>query len=350
MNFYQAPIARFIRLVARDTASVAVPVVPGTGVYPASTGQALGRNVTVFFETPGWPTASHKVEVKGQTTGTPNNLVAAPNVCLSDADSYIFLRGNSVYANNATASLGIHVVYSATLENVQPSTTRAASSNNYWVRPGDTFTFTNPVQAASVGSNIGDAAGFTSVAVVTSVRQKGGPDRLVIEFSVPIVTTAVLGYRTGTSGNWPAYDLVFFAGASPGAATNPVGLSFNRLQVQVSSASNWTAALSAAVNLSYPTANPAGLFVPDPSGSDPKPAGLINPSSTLITSSAALAANGRQMYVQLDGGTPATRYNCNYTFEHRPDFNQGSAPYRCISFTAAGSSDWSIEVLVHPLH
>jgi len=42
MNFYQAPIARFIRLVTRDTASVAVPVVPNTGVYPVTTSPALG--------------------------------------------------------------------------------------------------------------------------------------------------------------------------------------------------------------------------------------------------------------------------------------------------------------------
>jgi hypothetical protein len=72
----------------------------------------------------------------------------------------------------------------------------------------------------------------------------------------------------------------------------------------------------------------------------------------LVCNAASLAANGRQMYIQLDGTAP-TRYNFSYLFEHRPDFNQGSVPYRCISFSqsAAGTpTTWAIEVLVHPLH
>lgn len=357
MNFYQAPIARFIYTAVRNTDTVARPVVPDTGVYndtALGTHQALGRNVTVFFETPGWPTASHKIEVRGQVAGTTvtnGNLVAAPNVCLSDADSYIFLRGNSVFANNATPANGIHVVYSATLDNVQlaSGSSRASDGNNYWVRPGDTFTFTNPVQAATVGSNIGDDGnGRNQVATVTSVRQKGGPDRLVIEFSVPIVTTAVAGYRTGAEA-WALRDLVFFQGATPGAAVNPVGLSFNRPTVRASSSGGgWSGVLSGVVNLTYPTANPVAVYVPGPGVTAPAAGGLINSSNMLIASAASLAATGRQMFVQLDGGTAPTRYNCNYTFEHRPDFSQGSVPYRCISFAA--SANWAIELLVHPLH
>jgi hypothetical protein len=353
MNFYQAPIARTFVLTAKDAASTEAPLAAVGGVWPTA-GKANGRAVTVFFETPGWPTASHKIAVRVQGNGAGNNgsFAAAPNVCLSDADEYLFLRGNSVYANNGTVANGTHVVYSATLEGIQPSATRAASSNNYWVRPGDTFTFTNPVQAATVGSNLGnDGAGRNQIATVTSVRQKGGPDRLVIEFSVPIVTTAVLGYRAGVTANtWPLRDLVFFQGATVGAAVNPVGLAFNRLTVQVSSSSNWSGALSGAVNLTYPSANPAGLYVPDPAASAPAAAGLINPSNMTIMSAATLTTAGTALTYDLMGNLPSVdRYSNAATFEHRPDFNQGSAPYRSISFSASAGT-WVVEVLVHPLH
>ena len=63
MNFYQAPIARTFLLTTRDATTTAAPMVPVNGVYPV-TGKAQGRSITVFFETPGWPTASHKVEVR----------------------------------------------------------------------------------------------------------------------------------------------------------------------------------------------------------------------------------------------------------------------------------------------
>jgi hypothetical protein len=316
-----------------------------------------GNAVTVFFDTPGWPTASYKIEVRGRSVSDTTNahIAAAPNVCLSDAKSYLFLRGNSVYANNATPANGIQVVYSATLDNVRlaAGSTRTSASNNYWVRPGDTFTFTSP--SGTNNSNIGAAPGFSQVAVVTSVRQKGGPDRLVVEFSVPIVTTAVQGYRPDTAaGEWPRHDLVFFAGANPGAANSTgVGLSFNRLSVQVSSAAGWSGTLSAAANLSYPLANSPALFVPAPGDASPAAAGLINPEKMLISSAEYIKVNGRQMYTEPDvgGGGPSVNYDrawCKHTFEHAADFNQGTAPYRCISLVV--DADWDVEVLVHPLH
>jgi hypothetical protein len=358
MNFYQAPIARTFLLTAKDATSTEAPLVAVGGVWPTA-GKANGRAVTVFFETPGWPTASHKIEVRVQGNGAGNNgsFAAAPNVCLSDADEYLFLRGNSVFVNNATVASGTHVVYSATLDGIQPSATRASSSNNYWVRPGDTFTFTNPVQAATVGSNIGTAPSG-STAVVTSVRQKGGPDRLVIEFSVPISTadigTGAARYRNdiSTRNTWPLRDLVFFGGSTtPGVSSvNPVGLAFNRLTVQVSSSGNWSGALSGAVNLTYPSANPAGMYVPDPAASVPAAAGLVNPSNMAIMSAAALTSAGRTLTYDIMGNLPSVdRYSNAATFEHRPDFNQGSAPYRSISFSASAGT-WAVEVLVHPLH
>jgi hypothetical protein len=314
---------------------------------------ASGRNVTLFFETPGWPTGSHKIEVRGSATGGSGNghtasLVAAPNVCLSDADSYLFLRGGSVYANNGAASNGIHVVYSATLSNIAlpAGSTRESSTNFYWIRPGDTFDFTNPY-TGTAGTNIG-TDGTRTKATVTSVRQRGGRDNLIIEFSIPIATAAVQGYAGG-SANWAAWDVIFFQGASAGAATASQGLSYNQLTIPVASTSNWSATLSSAVNLSYPAANRPGLFVPSTSGGA---AGLVDPGKMLVCNAASLAANGRQMYIQLDGVDPP-QYNFSHVFEHRPDFNQGSVPYRCISFSASDISNptlWAVEVLVHPLH
>lgn len=343
MNFYQAPIVRTLYTATKSTTSVAIPEVPAAAAFVAP-GISHGRNITVFFETPGWPTAASKIQVRGTAlSGSVGNLAAAPNVCLSDADSYLFLRGASVYANNSTPANGMHVVYSAYLDNVVPSSARASAANSYWVRPGDSFTFTNPY-TSSAGTNLG-TDGTRSNAIITSVRQKNSGNKLLIEFSVPIVQTAVNGYAGGSAANWAGRDFVFWQGAAIGSATASKGLSYHQVSTTVTEASTsaWTATLSGAVNLTYTAANRPGLL-PASSGSD---AEMVDPSKMLICNSASLAVTGRQMGV-VPSGTAPTNYNTDFTFEHVSDFAQGSVPYRCISFNATG--DWIIELLVHPLH
>lgn len=342
MNFYQAPIVRNIFTAAKDTTTLAIPEVPSAAAF-TSAGIKHGRSVTVFFETPGWPTAASKIELRGMGLGK-GNLTAAPNICLSDADSYLFLRGASVYANNTTAANGIHVVYSAYLDNVVPSSTRASATNNYWVRPGDLFTFTNPY-TTSAGTNLG-TDNTRSNAIITSVRQKNSGNKLLIEFSVPIVTTAVNGYAGGSAANWAGRDFVFWQGAAIGSATASKGLSYHQVSTTVTEAGTaaWTGTLSNATNLTYTAANRPGLL-PATAGSD---AEMVDPSKMLICNSASLAATGRQMAVVPDAATEPATYYTDFTFEHVSDFAQGSVPYRCISFNA--TSDWVLELLVHPLH
>jgi hypothetical protein len=265
---------------------------------------------------------------------------------LSDADSYLFLRGNNVYANNGTAANGAHVVYCAQLDVNSVASTRATAENDYWVRPGDTFTFTNPF-TGTVGSNIG-TDGTRSTAVITSVRHKSGSKSLLIEFTVPIAAgTIVQDYAGGRSDNtWKGRDLVFFAGANAGSATDSKGLSYHRLTLNVTGSSGgsgvWTGTLSNAINLTYTAANRPGLI---PVGTAPLSADMVDPSKMLVCNSASLAANGR-LHMGLTG---TAAYHNDYAFEHISDFNQGSVPYRCISFSASTGS-WVLEILAHPLH
>lgn len=341
MNFYQAPIARRVALATKTETDYIGPLAPASGVFGTPVG--YGLNVTVFLETPGWPTAASKINVRGHVVSGTGNCVVAPNVCLSDADSYLFLRGNNVYANNATAGSGAHIVYCAQLDVNSVASARATAENDYWVRPGDTITFTNPF-TGTVGSNLG-SDGTRSTAVITSVRHKSGSKSLLIEFTVPIAaSTAVKAYAGGSSvTSWMGRDLVFFAGSNAANATDSKGLSYHRLTLNVTGPSDvWTGTLSNAINLTYTAANRPGLI---PVGTAPLSADMVDPSKMLVCNSASLAANGR-LHMGLTG---TAAYHNDYAFEHISDFNQGSVPYRCISFSAS-AGPWVLEILAHPLH
>jgi len=344
VNFYQAPVARRIALTTKTESSVTfvTPLAPASGIFPAHA-FGHGLNVTLFLETPGWPTSASKINVRGNAiSGSTSNCTVAPNVCLSDADSYLFLRGNNVYANNSTPANGSHIVYCAQLDINSVGSARSAAENDYWVRPGDTFTFTNPFTGPS-GSNIG-TDGIRSTPVITSVRHKSGSRSLLIEFTVPINTaTNVSGYAGGDYSAWKGRELIFFDSASPGIAETSKGLSYNRLTLKVTGPSSaWTGTLSNATNLTYTAANRPGLI---PVGSAPLSADMVDPSKMIVCNSASLAANGR-LHMGLTG---TAAYHNDYAFEHISDFSQGSVPYRCISFSASAGS-WIIEALVHPLH
>lgn len=344
MNFYQAPVARRIALTTKTEQSntFVTPLAPGSLGTFALPGFGHGLNVTLFLETPGWATAASKINVRGHALATTTgSCVAAPNVCLSDADSYLFLRGNNVYANNSTPANGSHIVYCAQLDINSVGSTRSAAENDYWVRPGDTFTFTNPF-TGTVGSNIG-TDGTRNAPLITSVRHKSGSRSLLIEFTVPINTTInVNGYAGGDYSAWKGRDLIFFEGPTPGEAVASKGLSYHRLTLNVTDPSGaWTGTLSNATNLTYTAANRPGLI---PVGTAPLSADMVDPSKMIVCNSASLAANGR-LHMGLTG--LATLHN-DYAFEHISDFSQGSVPYRCISFSAASS--WIIEALVNPLH
>lgn len=330
MNFYQAPVTRLIHTDAKDQAVYAIPPAYDENGVVSDTYLKSGRAVTVFFETPGWPSAASKIEMRTSPVSTAGALTVAPNTYLSNADSYLFIRGNSVYGNNSTTD--IHVVYCATIAGVVPSEARKALPNNYWIQPGDTFDFNGLNRSGTNKSTNNFGPGV--LPIVTAVRTKGSPQDFYVEFSVPI-NTSVVG-AGGTFSVWADYELKFFNGVQV-SATDIIGLAKDQLRPTVTSSTNWTGTMVNPVNLSYPAANKAGI-VPPP-----------DPSKFLITSKEAFKANGAPHHVQTVTKNTA---HSHLVFEQLPDYNQGFTPYRCISFYdwSSNNTGYMVELTIHPVH
>lgn len=320
MNFNQAPITRIINTRPLDTATYASPAIPGAaGGIGTVLSLLSGRAVTIFFETPNWPLAASKISLKLLNIGAPTGLYACPNVYMTDADSKLFIRGNSIYANNGTVANGIHVVYSAVLRNLVNTGVRSVES---LVRPGDVIKLTPPT--ASPSSNL------VNDAKVTAVRLQG--QNTVIEFSVDITPNSITG--SGLTG-WNKLDLLFHAG-SVGTPTDLVGLSRDQISLKASSnAAGWSGDLGQAVNLSYPSANKVGI-VPEPNAS----------LYTLASKDWVIKC-----------GAPFASTTVDYTFSTDIDQNSGSVGYKCISIVDSSTSaglgtdiGYQVEVTIYPAY
>lgn len=319
MNFNQAPITRIINTRPINTDTYANPAIPGAagGLGTAPT-LLSGRAVTVFFETPNWPLGASKISLKLVNINAPTGLYACPNVYMTDADSKLFIRGNSIYNNDATPTDGIHVVYSAVLRNLVNTGVRSVES---LVRPGDVIKLTAPT--ASSSSNL------VNDAIVTAVRLQG--QNTVIEFSVDITPASIT--QTGITAGWNRLDVLFHAGAVE-APTNLVGLSRDQLSLKASSAAaGWSGDLGQAVNLSYPSANKVGI-VPEPNAS----------LYTLASKNWVVKC-----------GAPFASTAVDYTFSTDIDQNSGSVGYKCISIvdsTPVGSTaiGYQVEVTIYPAY
>lgn len=320
MNFNQAPITRIINTRPIDTTTYAGPATPGAaGGFGTPPSLLSGRAVTVFFETPNWPLAASKISLKlvNLGVGSPTGLYACPNVYMTDADSKLFIRGNSLYSNANSPTNGIHVVYSAVLRNLVNTGVRSLES---LVRPGDVITLTAPT--ASLLSNQITVSSIT--AIVTAVRLQG--QNTVIEFSIGIDPDAIA--NTGISG-FALKEVLFYdtAGDPP---TNLVGLSRDQLSLKASSAAaGWSGDLGQAVNLSYPSANKVGI-VPEPN--------------------ASLYTLANKAWV-VKCGAP---FAGDYTFNTDTDQNSGSTGYKCISIvdstTDNDAAGYQVEVTIYPAY
>jgi len=333
MNFNLAPITRIISTVAKDETSYAAPPTFTAGGALAAGAVPLksGRGVTVFFEVPSCPIAANQIDIKLHevTAGTCLGIRALPNVYLTDADSYLFIRGNSVVANNATATDGIHVVYSAIVEGVLPAS-RSGDSSGAWVRPGDVLVITPPTTA-----HTSNATQVSSVdAEVINVRQRNN-NTFLIDFTVGIDPDLV---TSGISG-WAKNELLFHTGttASPTAL---LGLARDQLSLNVSASPKgggnvqWKGILKSAVNLSYPSANKSGII----------PA--MNASDFLLAPKSYIASCGIPSI-----GTGSSLQNLKIYAD--PDYNSGAMPFKCLSIvdnSSNASSYYNLEISIIPMY
>jgi hypothetical protein len=322
LQYNKAPISRVISTKDLSTSTFASPVTFSAGGVLGSSAVTLqsGKAVTVFFEIPTAPIAASQINIKlhENSANTGCGIHVAPNVIMADANSYLFIRGNSVIANAATASNGIHVVYSAVLENVVPVERNSVSVGSL-VRAGDALVISTPAEYA--GTNITSVQSVTGQ--IITVKHKGQNSYLV-DFTVGVNPSAVTSSLTG----WDANEVLFYKGTA-GTPTELKGLSKDQLNVAVSGGSNaWKGNIRSAVNLSYPSANKAGIIL------------TADSSETTIATKSWVASSG----------LPSIGNALNIYSE--VDYNSGAMPFKCVSIVDNTPSPnfYNLEVSIIPLY
>jgi hypothetical protein len=324
VNFYQGPVCRSIHTDTKDTTTFASPITYSGGVIDHLTLES-GRSITVFFETPSWPASAQKINGLVTKKGSSNKLLVAPNVYISDADSYLFMRGNSVYANGTPPD--IHVMYSASLVDIKPlvgDSGRSGATNNFFIQPGDSFS----IVSGRSTSNLQTVDGISSP-TITAVRTKNGPYSAYIDFSVGIAAAGENAPNRPANPAWATNDLMFFDGgtASP---LNLIKLG-NQPSFKVVCTDKWEATLMYPVNTSYPAANKAGVIPPP------------DPSRFLITNKKSFSSIA----------VPFEASATSFAFEQDLDSSQGTTPFRCISFldtTETVNNGFTVQLTIHQPH
>lgn len=330
MHFFQSPIQRFVHTHAKDETTYASPLPLATSAKALPNGTLdPGRSCTVFFDTPNWPSSAHKISVLATAHNTAYTLMMAPNVYLTDAENYVFIRGNSVYANAATATDGIHVMYSATIRDIKPLANRTGAANDYVVRPGDTFT----IARDQANTNLIGISGL-SLPKITACRLRA--KNTAIEFSAP-VDPNLLDSSTGTPAyytGWAKNDIYFYDGTAGSVISNVESISRVSKNYKIVSANNWEGTLQHTVNLSYATNNRAGI-IPAP-----------DPNLFTLSSVDAFKQNG---LVQ-NFNTSTDLYT---EFSQDLDISQGVNPFKCISFfdhSSGNNNGWELSVQIYPTY
>ncbi len=338
MNFYQAPITRYLRTdnptSAQTFADITVsPQVFGTTspVINSSTWKS-GNAINVFFETPGWPSSTFSVNLEYNATTASTPLLVAPNVMMVDADYNCFIRGNSTIANVASAgNTRICVMYSATLSDIKPVGARASASNSAWVQPADQIDISGNGQTHT---NLSVEDGYTSC-TVQACRMKHGADTFLVEFNAPIRTDgAEQSFPISSSasgGDVAAYELAlkYLNNTFKGIAKD--SLTLNVVGRATDSSAVFTATMSYIVNISYPVNNKTGLI-----------SGFFDPSRFIQVSKAWATTNMRPF-----GASSSALFTNRLTVDK--DQMAGAEPYRCLSIIDPGASTFQIAVTINPI-
>lgn len=323
MQFNKAPISRVISTQAKDEATLATPPVYSAGGALAAGAVTLasGKAVTIFFDVPAAAMAANQINIKLHESGAGAGfgIHALPNVYLSDADSYLFIRGNSVVANDGT---GIQVVYSAVIDNVSPAA-RLNDANGTWIRPGDAITIETPEGYLSNGGTVSSVS-----AQVITVRQQS-QNVFLVDFTVGVRHTLL--QNTGLTG-WAKNELLFHTGTTA-APENVKGLSKDQLALGVTGTvggvSMWRGRLRTATNLSYPSANKAGILTP------------TDAANTAVVSKAWLASSGIP-----------SKVDKTLEIYSDIDYNSGQMPFKCVSIVdnTTTSAYHNLEISIIPLY
>ena len=354
MNFYQAPITRYLSLDTLGTTSL-----PAIGPIPqgfSTTAPVInvsawksGRVVNVFFETPCWPSSTFSINIEYNNTTTSAPLLAAPNVMISNPEANYFIRGNASIGS-AFAAAAANITYCGVLTNVKPvnGNARASAVNSAWVQPADYLEIaaSNGHTATNISSN--STAGIKNFTVLAT-RIKNNSDSFLIEFNACIRTdgndsggnagifTDGGGYvhlsGSGTA-NAAAYDVSLkYATAPTFRRLAQDGLSIEVLGKDASDVTIFTATLSSVANLTFPANNKAGLI-----------SSYFNPSRFTQVSSAWATANLRPL---ASAGTAIVSHRLSID---RDDVS-GGEPYRCLAlvYPAGAANPPQVAITINPI-
>ena len=361
MNFYQAPVTRYLSLpgtggTATTFADVtAVPQAFSSTVPPLSIstfkGGIIGAGsaplgVNLFFETPNWPSSTYSINLEYNASAAAAPLLVAPNVMMTDADATFFIRGNSILSN--TSNTAVHVVYCANLTNVVPvaGTVRASAANSAWIQPGDRMDIAG--NADSTNQSNAEVATPGSTLLVQACRFKTNSSTYLVEFDASIRTdgnnsagTAAGTFTTSATGTGgadrTAYELYLKTGATitglaiGGMTLRVTGRSPGGTGLDTAGTAIWTGTLTFAVNLSYPFNNKTGLL-----------ANYLDPSRFMQVSKAWAAGNLRPL------GSSSTALVSQRIFVDR-DLVAGGEPYRCLAIVNPGSVAYQVAVTINPI-
>lgn len=324
MQYNKAPISRVISTKDKLTSTFASPVTFGVNGALGASAVTLqsGKAITVFFEVPTCPIAASQINIKlhENSANTGCGIHVAPNVVMADADSYLFIRGNSVVANAATPAEGIHVVYSAILENVVAAGRNANSSS--LVRAGDALVISVPAEFSE--SNLATVQSIAGQ--VISVKHKG-QNTYLVDFTVGVdpseVTTPLAG--------WNKNEVLFYTGTA-GAPTAYKGLAKDQLNVFVAGTvggnTMWRGAIRSAINLSYPSANKEGVLP------------IFESNENTVVTKSWVASSG------LPSIDKALSLYSDI------DYNSGAMPFKCVSIVdnTPNPNFYNLEVSIVPLY
>ena len=357
MNFYQAPITRYLRLQAQVATTLGdigpVPQTFSTNapvITSSSSSWKSGEVINVFFETPCWPSSTFSINIDYNSAAANAPLLVAPNVMISNADANYFIRGNSSVGTTFTATAA-NITYCGVLTNVKPvnGNARASAVNSAWVQPADYLEIaaSNGHTATNISSN--STAGVKNFTVLAT-RAKNNSDSFLVEFNACIRTdgadsAANAGIFTDGSG------LTFVSGAGGVAvsaaydvslkyATAPIfrrlaqdGLSIEVLGKDANDVTIFTATLSSVANLTFPANNKAGLI-----------SSYFNPSKFTQVSSDWARANLRPL---ASAGTAIASHRLSID----RDVVSGGEPYRCLAlvYPSGATGHPQVAITINPI-
>ena len=345
MNFYQAPITRYLRLetpvVTTLTDISSIPQAFSTTAPVISVnGAKSGKVVNVFFETPCWPSSTFSINIEYNSAGTSAPLLVAPNIMISNPEANYFIRGNASIAG-AWSATSANITYCGVLTNVKPvnSNARASAVNSAWVQPADYLEIaaSNGHTATNISSN--STAGIKNFTVLAT-RIKNNSDSFLIEFNACIRTdgsdsagnAASFAPTSNSPSNALAYDVALKYADNTFKKLAQDGLSIEVLGKDASDVTIFTATLSSVANLTFPANNKAGLI-----------SSYFNPSKFTQVSSAWATANLRPL---ASSGTAIASHRLSID---RDDVS-GGEPYRCLALVyPSGTNPPQVAITINPI-